>query len=215
MNIAGYQSIRAQYDLSSPVRFTDIVRPLWTQRQSSPRQSTVLKGALLGSENVNMVKESVDGFTALPLQITQVQAASLQCLLIPTISFLVQEQHKCYSCILQGITYQRYLYLKKHEAEGARSSGLFVAGVPFFHQDTRGVLQELFEGFGPVRDVVLHPSKVCMPIVHCLVTSAHHWPAFELCHLKRALFTPGPVCAEKCGSGVSEDSHPTDSARCS
>ncbi len=70
-----------------------------------------------------------------------------------------KKQGHCF-CTFQGITYQRYLYLKQHEAEGAKSSGLFVAGVPFFHQDTRGVLQELFEGFGPVRDVVLHPSKV-------------------------------------------------------
>lgn len=61
---------------------------------------------------------------------------------------------------MQGITYQRYLYLKQHEADGAKSSGLFVAGIPFFHQDTQAVLRELFEGFGPVRDVALHPSKV-------------------------------------------------------
>ena len=61
---------------------------------------------------------------------------------------------------VQGITYQRYLYLKKHETDGAKSTGLFVAGIPFFHQDSTTILKELFEGFGPVKDVALHPSKV-------------------------------------------------------
>ena len=62
--------------------------------------------------------------------------------------------------VLQGIVYQRYLYLKKHEGEGAKDTALFVAGIPFFHQDTRTILQELFEGFGSVQDLALHPSKV-------------------------------------------------------
>ena len=60
----------------------------------------------------------------------------------------------------QGITYQRYLYLKKHETDSAKNTGLFVVGIPFFHQDTTAILRELFEGFGPVKDVALHPSKV-------------------------------------------------------
>ena len=70
-------------------------------------------------------------------------------------------------CCVQGITYHRYLYLKKHEVDAAKSTGLFVAGIPFFHQDTRTILRELFEGFGPVRDVVLHPSKVILSSAVC------------------------------------------------
>ena len=62
--------------------------------------------------------------------------------------------------LLQGIVYQRYLYLKEHEGEGAKNTALFVAGIPFFHQDIRTILQELFEGFGSVQDLALHPSKV-------------------------------------------------------
>ena len=61
---------------------------------------------------------------------------------------------------MQGITYQGHLFLKKHETDSAKNTGLFVAGIPFFHQDTTTILKELFEGFGPVKDVALHPSKV-------------------------------------------------------
>lgn len=70
------------------------------------------------------------------------------------------------SCV-QGITYHRYLYVKKHEIDAAKSTGLFVAGIPFFHQDTRTILLELFEGFGPVRDVLVHPSKVILSSAAC------------------------------------------------
>ncbi len=76
-------------------------------------------------------------------------------------------------CCVQGITYHRYLYLKKHEVDAAKSTGLFVAGIPFFHQDTRTILKELFEGFGPVRDVVLHPSKVILSFAVCCTNSRH------------------------------------------
>ena len=110
-----------------------------------------------------MVKESVEAFYALPLQITQVRCAIVPCLKgvcssLRRLAFRMQQKIDVQT--LQGITYQRYLYLRKHEAEAAKGSGIFVAGVPFFHQDTKGILQELFEGFGPVRDVVIHPSKV-------------------------------------------------------
>ncbi|CAK0784142.1 hypothetical protein CVIRNUC_007345 [Coccomyxa viridis] len=82
-----------------------------------------------------MVKQTVETFSALALQITQ------------------------------GITYQRYLYLKKHETDSAKNTGLFVAGIPFFHQDTTAILKELFEGFGPVTDVALHPSKTTAIVI--------------------------------------------------